>query len=125
MRIILAITLILVTPAIARDDGQWESQPPQIREWFRSVMQPGWENYPNQGRSCCGEADAFDVDMAGGDQETIVVRILNGRGLIPDGTLVEVPRNKIQAKYGNPLDKFILFIGAGGNIYCLIPKSGV
>ena len=50
--------------------------------------------------------------------------ILNGRGIYPDGTLVLVPHTKLQAKYGNPLDKVILFIGANGQPICLIPKVG-
>ncbi len=127
MKALLVVGMALaVSPAFARDDGQWANQPPEIQEWFRSVMQPGWEGTNSQGRSCCGEADAFDVALAGdGPGGAIMVKILNGKGLIPDGTLVIVPHDKLQPKYGNPLDSYILFIGSGGQIYCLIPKSGV
>jgi hypothetical protein len=118
MRSVLALVLMCL-PALARDDGQWSTQPPEIREWFQSVMQPS-------GRaSCCGEGDAFDVALdgeePGGDIRAIII---NGRGMIPDGTMVFVPRDKLQAKYGNPLDKIILFIGANGKPICLIPKVG-
>lgn len=111
--------LLATAPVFARDDGQWSNQPPEIRKWFESVMQP------NNRASCCGEADAFDVALDGeeanGDMRAI---ILNGRGLYPDGTLVLVPHEKLQVKYGNPLDKVILFIGVGGRPICLIPKAG-
>jgi hypothetical protein len=111
--------ILLAVPALARDDGQWSSQPPEIRQWFESVMQP------NNRASCCGEADAFDVRLDGEEQNgDIRAIILNGRGIYPDGTLVLVPHTKLQAKYGNPLDKVILFIGARGEPICLIPKVG-
>ena len=111
--------ILLAVPALARDDGQWSSQPPEIRQWFGSVMQP------NNRASCCGEADAFDVRLDGEEQNgDIRAIILNGRGIYPDGTLVLVPHTKLQAKYGNPLDKVILFIGAKGEPICLIPKVG-
>jgi hypothetical protein len=128
MRLPISAIAVVATllPALARDNGQWTDKPPEIRAWFRSVMQPGFENMPDVGHSCCGEADAFDVEMAGGDVYGIIrVRILDGKGVLPDGTIVDVPRDKLQAKYGNPLDKFILFVGAGMNIYCLVPKGGV
>lgn len=116
----LAAVLWAVTAAHARDDGQWEGQPAEIREWFRSVMQPG-----NPYLSCCGEADAFDVELAGDNPDgSIITTIINGRGVIPDGTRVDVPRAKLQSKYGNPLDHYILFLGSSGQVYCLIPKVG-
>lgn len=104
----------------ARDDGQWENQSAEIRAWFGSVMQP-----ENPAVSCCGTADAFDVELTGDNPDgSIAVRVLNGKGMLPDGTEIDVPRSKIQSRYGNPLDKYILFIGAGGRLYCLIPKVG-
>ncbi len=110
---------IMAAPALGRDDGQWSNQPPEIRQWFQSVMQP------NNRASCCGEADAFDVRLDGEESNgDIRAIILNGRGLYPDGTLVLVPPVKLQSKFGNPLDKVILFIGANGQPICLIPKVG-
>lgn len=103
----------------ARDGGQWADQPPEIRAWFGSVMQPG-------GRaSCCGEGDAYDVELDGDAPDgSIRAVVVDGHGVIPDGTLVIVPRERLQAKYGNPLDKVILFIGANGKPLCLIPRVG-
>ena len=123
---IAVIQLCSTFHATARDDGQWTNQPAEIREWFRAVMQPGFENTRDTGHSCCGEADAFDVELAGDNPNgSIEVKVLNGKGLIPDGTIVAVPHEKLQPKYGNPLDNYIMFMGSGGQVYCLIPKSGV
>ena len=124
----IAVILVLTSGgyALARDNGQWGDQPPEIREWFRSVMQPGYEDMRDTGHSCCGEADAFDVELAGDNPDgSIEVKVLNGKGMIPDGALVAVPHDKLQPKYGNPLDSYIMFMGSGGQVYCLIPKSGV
>lgn len=123
MKLPLAILVALATlcPAAARDNGQWGDQPMEIRQWFQSVMRP---DQPYM--SCCGEADAFDVELAGDNPDgSIATRIVDGKGMIPNGTAIDVPRSKLQAKYGNPLDAYILFLGSSGQIYCLIPKSGV
>jgi hypothetical protein len=119
----IALCLSLLDPRSrveARDDGQWENQPPEIRQWFRDLMQPGTRYV-----SCCGEGDAYDVQLDGEEDGDIRVIVLNGRGTIQDGTLLLVPKRVLQPKYGNPLDKVILFVGAGGKPLCLIPKSGV
>jgi hypothetical protein len=119
MRALLALAL-LCAPALARDNGQWGDQPTEIRQWFQSVMQP-----ENPYMSCCGEADAFEVQLEGDEPDgSIAVRIIAGPDPEAIGAEIDVPRSKLQARYGNPLDKYILFIGSGGRIYCLIPKVG-
>lgn len=117
---LIALAMVAAGEACARDDGQWSGKPPEIRAWFQSVMRP---DQPEM--SCCGIADAFEVTMDGDNPDgTIATVIVNGRGLIPDGTHVDVPREKLQARFGNPLDHYILFIGGRGQVYCLIPKVG-
>lgn len=118
--IAVSLAAAILSPAWSRDNGQWGDQPAEIRQWFQSVMQPGTREI-----SCCGAGDAFDVELDGEQDGDIRAIILNGRGVIPDGTLVVVPRDKLQTKYGNPLDKIILFINTAGKPLCLIPKAGV
>lgn len=117
--ILIAAALLMASAAAARDNGQWGDQPAEIRQWFNSVMQPG-------GRaSCCGEGDAYDVELDGDEPDgSLRAIIIDGKGVIPNGALVLVPRERLQAKYGNPLDKIILFIGANGKPLCLIPRVG-
>lgn len=118
--IALFIAIMAYHGARARDDGQWTNQPPDIRKWFSTVMQP-----ENPRQSCCGEGDAFEVALKGDNPDTSIhVAIVNGRGVIPDGFEIDVPRSKLQPNYGNPLDHYILFIGANGRLLCLIPKIG-
>ena len=43
--------------AAARDNGQWEATPQEVRDWYRNLKQP---DHPRV--SCCGEADAYWAD---------------------------------------------------------------
>jgi hypothetical protein len=43
---------------LIRNDKVWENNPPHIRKWFQSLMQP---DFPQA--SCCGEADAYEADL--------------------------------------------------------------
>lgn len=48
---LLFITLLVVTPGLARDNGQYGQVDPEIRQWFRS------QKSPKTGAICCNEAD--------------------------------------------------------------------
>jgi hypothetical protein len=123
----IVFLLFLITPAFAGDPQFWGNYPPEVHEWFGSVMQPGHEDeIGSQGHSCCGSGDAFEVRVLGEDPATgdIQVIIDEGKTLVPDGTEVLVPKDKIQIKYGNPFpDKVILFMGGGLTVYCLVPNT--
>ncbi len=105
--------------ANARDDGQWTRNPdPRIHEWFQSLMQPGTRS------SCCAEADAFEADQVQGDNPdgSINVVITNGRGVYPDGTVVNVPKERIQYSLGNPTGHVILFMSVAWKTpLCYVP----
>ena len=124
--IVIAL-LLLVSPAAARDFGQWEAQPPEVRQWFQKLKRPDipW-------LSCCGEADAywadaFEVD-AGGYVAIITDQRLDGplgrphRGV---GERIVVPDSKIKWDAGNPTGHGIIFLGTGGQVYCYVPPGGV
>jgi len=36
----VALLLLFTSTALARDNGQWNNSPINIREWFQSLMQP-------------------------------------------------------------------------------------
>jgi hypothetical protein len=116
----LGLFLMLTLPAIARDLGQWDSQPIAVRQWFQRLMQPD-----NPYLSCCGEADAFEADTfeVVGDQYVAV--ITDGKGLIPDGTRIPVPNQKLKWDSGNPTGHGIIFIGSAGQVYCYVTPGGV
>jgi hypothetical protein len=119
LRIIFALTM-LTLPAAARDNGQWETQPAYLRQWFQQLMQPD-----NPYMSCCGEADAFEADNFEQSNDQYVAIITNGKGVIAEGTRIPVPNNKIKWDGGNPTGHGIIFIGGGGQVYCYATPGGV
>jgi hypothetical protein len=121
--IALASLLVLAaaTPlAPARDNGQWENSPPNVRRWFQGLRQPD-----NPRMSCCGEADAYEADIFEVDGGHYVAVITDGKGEIPNGTKIPVPNNKIKWDEGNPTGHGIIFIGLQGQVYCYVLPGGV
>jgi hypothetical protein len=111
--------VIFAVPAAARDGGQWGAQPDVIREWYQALMQP---DHPRL--SCCGEADAFEADTFEVDGDHYVAVITDGKGVIPSGTRIAVPNQKMKFDSGNPTGHGIIFIGSGGQIYCYVAPGG-
>ena len=87
----VALLLLLTGTALARDNGQWNDQPINIRQWFQSLMQPD-----NPYMSCCGEADAFEADTFEVDGDHYVAVVTDGKGVIPSGTRINVPNQKMK-----------------------------
>src|SRR5258708_35529862 len=83
LRIVIPALALLSLPALARDNGQWGSQPLAVRQWFQSLMQPDHKN-----QSCCGEADAYEADSFEVEDDRYVAIIPHGKGVIPNGTSV-------------------------------------
>jgi len=106
-------------PLSARDNGQWASSPTQTRQWFQSLMQPD-----NPAVSCCGEADAFEADTFEVVGDHYVAIITDGHGVLANGTRIAVPNSKMKWDQGNPTGHGIIFIGAGGQLYCYVTPGG-
>jgi hypothetical protein len=117
---VMAMLALLSIPAIARDNGQWENQPTAVRRWFQGLMQPD-----NQHVSCCGEADAFEADRFEVSGDLYVAIITDGKGIIPNGTRIPVQNQKLKWDQGNPTGHGIIFVGAGGQVYCYVTPGGV
>ena len=116
-----------VPRAHAGDPQFWGKYPPEIHQWFPTVMQPGFEDMKDVGHSCCGSSDAFEGKIIGEDMfGNISVQIDDGKGIIEDGTVVQAPKSKIQTHYGNPVGSIVVFISVGDHstVYCLIPLPG-
>src|ERR1700730_16234072 len=116
----VALLLLLSSTALARDNGQWNDRPINIREWFQSLMQPD-----NPYMSCCGEADAFEADTFEVDGDHYVAVITDGKGVLPSGTRIAVPNQKMKWDRGNPTGHGIIFIGSQGQVYCYVAPGGV
>ena len=127
MRWIVIALALLLSPATARDVGQWGPQPADVRQWFQALMQPDQPHV-----SCCGEADAYWADTFEVSDGHYVAVITDDR---PDGPLrrphrdigerILVPDNKIKWDDGNPTGHGVIFIGVGGQVYCYVTPGGV
>jgi hypothetical protein len=121
MRLRLALlALVVCAPAVARDNGQWENTPANVRQWFQQLRQPD-----NPRVSCCGEADAFEADSFEVDGDHYVAVITDGKGVIPNGSKFAVPNYKMKWDDGNPTGHGIIFIGSHGQIFCYVAPGGV
>lgn len=119
--------LFILSPAFSRDNGQWEGSNPEIRAWYRSLMQPD-----NPHVSCCGESDAYYAQIVGAQGNDLIAEIVDtrsdaplGRPHIPPGTKYTFPRRKLKVDAGNPVGRSIIFVGVGGNVYCFVDPGGV
>jgi hypothetical protein len=119
-RIVIPALALLSLPALARDNGQWGNQPVAVRQWFQSLMQPDHKD-----QSCCGEADAYEADNFEVKGDQYVAIITDGKGVIPNGTRIPIPNQKMKWDEGNPTGHGILFIGIGGQVYCYVAPGGV
>lgn len=81
------ILLLAMTPARARDTGQWTQVSPEQREFYKGLKN-------DAGVECCHDSDGYDVVWGTrGDQIYVVV---NGvEYIVPPGAVLKVPN-----KYG-------------------------
>ena len=49
----------------------------------------------------------------------------NGKGVIPEGTRIPVPNQKLKWDEGNPTGHGIIFIGSNGQVFCYVTPGGV
>jgi hypothetical protein len=124
---VMIVFMLLVSQATARDLGQWQDQASNVRSWFKRLMQPD-----SPYMSCCGEADAYWADSYEADGDRYVAIITDqredeplGRPHRQIGERIVVPNSKIKWDDGNPTGHGIIFIGAGGQVYCYVPPGGV
>jgi hypothetical protein len=127
MRYLMIACMVLASPALARDLGQWENQSPEERKWFQTLMQP---DVPF--RSCCGEADAYWADTFESSDGQYLAIITDTR---PDDPLGRphrdvgerflIPNNKIKWDQGNPTGHGVIFLSPTGRVYCYVPPGGV
>ena len=103
--------LLLGTPALARDNGQFNNVPPEIRAWFKSVKS-------HAGIPCCDIADGHrtDYDMR------------EGKYWVPiNGQWMMVPTEAVVDDSGNPTgDAVVWYTEFNSNVYirCFVPGGG-
>ncbi len=92
--------------------------------WYMSLKQPD-----NPTASCCGVADAYwcdDISVKDGKTFCAITddQDIPQRPKLPWGTKVEIPDYKLKWDRGNPTGHSIVFLSAGGAVYCFVQGSG-
>lgn len=105
------VTVLIGTPAVAHDNGQFGDVPPQVREWFHNVRSA-------KGIPCCDIADGHrtDFDMR---QNLYWVPI--------DGNWMPVPPDAVLKNAGNPTGSAVVWYSNYGGqviIRCFVPGGG-
>ena len=116
------VTVLMISAGYTRDDGQWDHSDVKVREWFQSLMQPDNSSIYE---AVAVEADAFEADTFEVDGDHYVAIITDGKGVLPTGTKIQVPNQKMKWDRGNPTGHGIIFIGNQGQIYCYVAPGGV
>lgn len=112
-----------VIGAHARDLGQWNDDP-EKSAWYRSLKQPDMPAI-----SCCGEADSYFCDEhARGSQVYCIIDDDRDNEKLKrqpraNGTVIEIPDNKLNHD-PNLEGRGVVFLSAGGYVYCFIGAGG-
>jgi len=126
----------------ASDQGQWDTSSQELRQWYKSQMQPD-----NLAVSCCGPSDSYWTDESYYDNKTkkfyaIITDDRDDKLLerkhIPNGSRIYIPDKKIidsTKQGGNPTGHGIVFLAKSADysleqgedplVYCYIPGFGI
>jgi hypothetical protein len=112
LRIALAaMTIVVCTPVLARDYGQYEDVPENIRAWFKGVK-------TQNGVPCCDIADGHRTDYDMRDDHYWVPI---------DGQWTEVPPEAVLKDVGNPVGDAVVWYSVYNGkvvIRCFVPGGG-
>jgi hypothetical protein len=103
--------LIVCSPALAHDDGQFGDVPDSVRAWFKGVKSP-------HGVPCCDIADGHPTDFD----------MRENQYWVPiDGTWIPVPPEAVVEADGNPIGEAVVWYNTNGSqvfIRCFVPGDG-
>ncbi len=107
---VMALSVLIASPASSRDNGQFGDVPADIRAWFKSMVSP-------TGVPCCDEHDGY--------RTTYEVRG-NAYWVPIDGQWWEVPERSVIRNRGNPVGEAVVwYVHHGGAIViaCFVPAD--
>ncbi len=124
--LVVVLVMALATTANARDLGQWTNSDPAIHDWYQHLTRP---DVPSG--ICCTEADAYWADEYFFKDGKMYARITDtrpdeplGRPHIEDGTVFEIPPEKLKWDQSNPTGHGVLFISTAGYTWCYVQPGG-
>lgn len=105
------VAIVVWTPAVAHDNGQFANVPPAVRTWFHNVKSP-------HGIPCCDIADGHRTDFD----------MRKNQYWVPiNGTWMPVPPEAVLANAGNPVGDAVVWYSIYGShvvIRCFVPGGG-
>ena len=122
--IVLSIVFVAlaISYAYSKDNGQWNNTDPDTHNWYQRLMRP---DAPSA--SCCTEADAYWADEFFYKDGKMYAKITDdrddaplGRPHIANGTIFEVPPEKLKYDDGNPTGHGVLFVSISGYAWCYV-----
>jgi hypothetical protein len=120
--ILISVGLVLIaTPVMGHDENH------EHDSWYAGLMQPD-----NPTVSCCGLADAWWCDDYYSRDGKAYCKITDdrpdgplGRPHVDVGTEIEIPERKLKWDRGNPTGHAVVFLSAGGSVFCFVQGGGV
>lgn len=112
-----AAVLLMLVPAAARDNGQYENVDPAVRQWYATRELTPEARLRFGYRSCCAHADVVKTQF----------RVSRGTASdqwfwLQDGTWAEVPPDIIHPDQHAPSGEPVLF-AVGGQPVCFFPPD--
>lgn len=102
----------------------------EFSEWYQELMQP---DVPSA--SCCGAADAYFADEIHVRDGKTYATITDdrddaprGRKHVANGTVIEIPNNKLKWDRANPTGHGVVFLSVGPMgtyVFCYVQPGGV
>ena len=116
--VLLLIVLAVATTAgalkaRAEKAGSWAGSPAHVLEWLGEQKMPGSQ------QSCCGVADAVNVEVLDESGTLYRLRVTNGRGHLADGTILFVGKDRQVRVNLDENGDDVAWVNSSGHVYCL------
>ena len=105
--------VLCAAPVHAEKLGGWADAPDDVKQWLQDQKQPG------SGVSCCGLAEAVNVELVGETPTGFRLRVTNGRGHLENGTLLFAATDRVVRANFDPDGNAVAWVGPSGQVYCL------
>jgi hypothetical protein len=120
LALLFALALaVLAGHAHAGKRGTWSDAPQFVRDWLSTQTQPG------TGISCCGIGDAVNVEIVGAAGDGFRLRVVNGRGYLPEGMMLVAGRDRVVRVNFDADGRAVAWVSPSGTVYCLAPEPRV
>jgi hypothetical protein len=105
--------MIAIGVARAEKTGAWQGSPQHVLDWLQDQKMPG------SPQSCCGIADAVNVEVLDESDTLYRLRVVNGRGHVADGTILFAGKDRQVRTNLDEDGNDVAWVNSAGHVYCL------